>query len=223
MNDTPLDAWRILDRALDFFNPSTYDPALQTFRWSDILEINLVVNQLMALATSIYCVEKANFQWPLFIEKLGTQICSNPAFLKGWHISSWIGNDSLLPWQKILPSYFINLLPFVLAQVLITWSPLLIDRDSRAAVNYLDALISAHNHWIETTDIFIDILTEKDEKNQMDYPAGKIMDLDSLSRMGRSIKKILNQTPIHTLKLFQQSPCFNSMESNFQMLVKQRC
>jgi hypothetical protein len=87
----------------------------------------------------------------------------------------------------------------------------------------LDALVTAHNQWNQTTRSFIDLASEHDNQSQADYPAGKILDLYTLGRLGSDVKHILKRAPLHTLKTFKQSSCFRSMETDYQEIVREKC
>lgn len=211
----------MLYKALCIFHPLTYDATIHAIQWSSIVEVNLLVNQLIALVAVAFCLEDK--EWPDLIQELGQSVSQNPDFLKGWKISFWTGNDSLLPWIKILPTFMINLLPFVILQTLISWSDLLLRKDLTTTVDYLEALISVNYQWLETTNSFFDLQNEQRGVDLLQYPAGKILDLATFGRLGYGIKKILDQAPVRALETLQQSPIFRLMESDQQTLVRQRC
>ncbi len=217
--------WRTLGNALDVFHPLTYDPAnVETIDWTGTQEVDLLISQLMALATVVWCASVENNQdWPMYIQELGLSVSLNPELLKGWKLSFWMGDDCLLPWIKILPTYLFNLLPFVLVKVLISWSDLLLRKDLPTVIDYLEALTTAHIQWIRTTYSFIDSLSDQEDGNQSHYPSGKMLDFATFGRLGQDIKQILNETQIRALKTLQQSPNFHLMEDDLQSLIRQRC
>ena len=60
------------------------------------------------------------------------------------------------------------------------------------------------------------------QSNNCSFGIGNILDLHTLGRLGSDVKQILKKAPLHFLKTFQQSPCYRSMETDFQEIVKQR-
>ena len=88
--------------------------------------------------------------------------------------------------------------------------------------DYLDALVEAHNKWNQTTHSFLDLENGNENQSHANYPVGNILDLHTLGRLGSDVKQILKKAPLHFLKTFQQSPCYRSMETDFQEIVKQR-
>lgn len=196
-----------------------YDLAVENIQWSGEIEVDLLVNQLMAIVATVLCVED-NTHESVFIREIGHCVSQNCGLLKGWKMSFWFGNGSLLPWDKILPTFLFNLLPFVMLKSLISWSDMLLRNDLPTAVDFLEALISVNNQWIKTTDSFIDCQTGHRSAN---YPAGMILDVVSQGRLSNAVKKILNEVPTRALRMFQQTSCYQMMESDFQALVKQRC
>jgi hypothetical protein len=173
----------------------------------------------MALTAVVWCAKGITAELPLFIKELGPNISRNPNLMKAWKITFWTGDDCTMQWKKIIPTYMLNLLPFVILRSLISWSDVLL----LTASDYLDALVTAHNQWNQTTRSFIDLASEHDNQSQADYPAGKILDLYTLGRLGSDVKHILKRAPLHTLKTFKQSSCFRSMETDYQEIVREKC
>ena len=203
----------------------TYDPAsAETIQWTGSTDVDLLISQLMALSAVVWCTaDNKQKEWPQFIHDLGVSVSLNPELLRGWKLSYWREGDSVLPWLKILPTYLFNLLPFVLVKVLISWSDVLIRNDVPTAIDYLEALVAAHNQWIRITNSFIDSLSEQEDRSQSQYPVGKILDFESIGILGRDIKIIFNETPIRVLKMLKQSSSFRLLEADLQVLIKQRC
>ncbi|EFX83632.1 hypothetical protein DAPPUDRAFT_301633 [Daphnia pulex] len=212
--------WKTLDKALNTFHPLLCDPQnAETIRWSGLTEVDLLACQLMALTAVVWCAKGITAELPLFIKELGPNISRNPNLMKAWKITFWTGDDCTMPWKKIIPTYMLNLLPFVILRSLISWSDVLL----LTASDYLDALVTAHNQWNQTTRSFIDLASEHDNQSQADYPAGNILDLYTLGRLGSDVKHILKRAPLHTLKTFKQSSCFRSMETDYQEIVREKC
>ncbi|KAI9552901.1 hypothetical protein GHT06_020785 [Daphnia sinensis] len=211
-------AWASLDKALDVFNPSTYDLDNDaTIDWSGAAEVDFLASQLMTLAAVSWCTKGNTDKWPGFIEQLCPKISANPGLLNAWKVPFWTGEDSKLPWMQILPTCMLNLLPFVILRVLISWSDFLLP----TTPDYLDALVTAHNQWTQVTHSFID--SAIGHENQSNYPVGQILDFCTLGRMASDVEQILGRAPIRSLKLLQKYSCFRAMEADYQALVRKRC
>lgn len=211
-------AWASLDKALDVFHPLMYDlDNDETIDWSGVAEVDLLASQLMTLAAVSWYTKGNTDKWPGFIERLCPKISANPGLLNAWKMPYWTGEDSKFPWIQILPTCMLNLLPFVILRVLISWSDSLLP----TTPDYLDALVTAHNQWIQVTHSFID--SAMGHENQSNYPVGQILDFCTLGRMASDVEQILGRAPIRSLKLLQQYSCFRAMEADYQVLVRKRC
>ena len=196
-----------------------YNPQrAEIIQWSGLTEVDLLACQLMVLTAVVECAKGTNEELPLFIKELGSNISRNPNLLKAWKMTFWTGDDCTLPWKKIIPTYLLNLLPFVILRSLISWSDMLLLTVS----DYLDALVEAHNKWNQTTHSFLDLENGNENQSHANYPVGNILDLHTLGRLGSDVKQILKKAPLHFLKTLQQSPCYRSMETDYQEIVKQR-
>ncbi|XP_057381020.1 uncharacterized protein LOC130703609 [Daphnia carinata] len=212
------DAWASLDKALDVFHPLTYDlDNDETINWSGVAEVDFLASQMMTLVAVSWCTKGDTDKWPGFIERICPKISSNPGLLNAWKMPYWTGEDSKLPWMQILPTCMLNLLPFVILRVLISWSDILLP----TTPDYLDALVTAHNQWTQVTHSFIDAVMG--HENQSNYPVGQILDFRTLGRMASDVEQILVRAPIRSLKLLQQYSCFRAMEADYQVLVRKRC
>lgn len=184
--------------------------------------VDQLTSQLVALAAGLWFSEKYSQDWPWFVRDLSSSICTNPTILKGWKMSSWFDdNGCLLPWSRMLPTSLANLLPCVVLHVLISWSPTLLYQKLPIAKEFLEALVSAHTKWIETTQTFVDLLGSR-MPVEADYPAGELLDLAALGKLITQIQQVLHQCPLPVLKSFQYSQACRSMDAGFQSIVKSR-
>ena len=183
-------------------------------------EIDVLVVQLVALAALLWFPQSFNQEWTGFVDKLSSVIDRNPLVLKGLRVSHWTNKDCPLPWKKILPTFSLHLLPFVLLHLLLPLSGPLLLRDLSTATDYLATLIEAHSQWIETTYSFVESLSSSASKS--DYPAGQLLDLTTTARITSAIQKILQDAPLRALRTLQQSSAFNQMDADFQTTIRQR-
>ena len=87
----------------------------------------------------------------------------------------------------------------------------------------LEALAAAHNKWIETTQLFVNLLTQREQVRAADYPAGKLMDLATLGRLNIRIKQLVTKCPPKVLDTFQCSSTFLQMDAGLQAAISSRC
>lgn len=178
---------------------------------------------MIVLDALVSCAKDNSHPLPSFAEELGSHIQQKPYLLKSWKMSFWTGEDSVLPWQKILPTYLKNLLPYVILKVLISWSSSLHLCDHSIAFEYLEGSVSAYNAWIDTTNSFFESLDDEKDKRKSEYPAGQLLDLVSLGSLSRDIQLILKTAPVQALKTLKQSSSYRSLERDLQRVVNQRC
>ena len=211
--------WKELGQALKLINPlrqleeQSIDPCGST-------EIDVLVIQLSALAAALWFPQYCNQEWPSFVKEMGSKLVRNPSLIRSLRMSYWIGKDSFLPWKKILSSFNIHLLPFVILHLLLSWSEVLLLRDLSTATDYLNTLMEAHSQWIETTYSFVESLSAVTSKDF--YPAGQLLDLASLARITVAIQKCLQDAPLKAIRSLQQSKTFSKMEPDFQVVIRQR-
>ena len=108
----------------------------------------------------------------------------------------------------------------------------------------LEALLAAHTKWIETTQLFVNLLTSReqagatptatataaaaaaaaDDDDDADcYPAGKLMDLATLGRLNIRIKQLVTKWPAKALDTFQSSATFRRMDAGLRSAVSAKC
>ena len=211
--------WQVLEKSLQVFHPLR-PLEEQMINPSGSTEIDVLVAQLVALAALLWFPQSFNQEWTGFVDKLSSVIDRNPLVLKGLRVSHWTDKDCPLPWKKILPTFSLHLLPFVLLHLLLPLSGPLLLRDLSTATDYLATLIEAHSQWIETTYSFVESLSSSASKS--DYPAGQLLDLTTTARITGAIQKILQDAPLRALRTLQQSSALNQMDADFQTTIRQR-
>jgi len=227
--------WEALIKAVEIFHPRCWNRRKTSdVRWSRIGPVDHLTSQLMVIAATLWFVEHCNEEdqdWPWFVQELGRCADTSPHLLRAWRISSWTDEGSLLPWNSILPTCFVNVLPYVLLHVLLHWSEMLIrhqqppthDEEGPSVWSeLLEALAAAHTKWIETTQLFVNLLTNR-EQIRADYPAGKLMDLATLGRLNIRINQLVANYPLHILDTFLRTDTFRRMDAALRTPVSARC
>ena len=139
--------WKALVEAFKVFHPRSWnEPKTTDLQWSGIRQVDFLISQQLAVAATLWFMEHCSKHqdWPWFVSEAGRGVCSDANLLRGWNISSWIEEGSLLPWKRILPTCFLNLLPYVLLHVLLYWSEIFMIQQEQEQGQEQDRLLVPH-------------------------------------------------------------------------------
>ena len=224
--------WKWLAEALKVFHPRCCcwkdrheDRHEDRLAWSSgHVQVDFLGSQLLAMAATLWFMERCNqdHDWPLFLQNAGRYVCSDGNLLRGWQISAWIEQGSILPWVRILPACFLRLLPYVLLRVLLCWAESFIQQDRIDCVRpeVLEALLAAHSQWMQTTELFVDSMTSGRQRvKDGDYPAGNLMDVATLARLNIRIKQLLSKCPPEALDSLRSSRTYRQMDAGLQAAI----
>ncbi len=220
--------WPELRRALAVFHPLRWrrDEAATTtgFQWSGRAEVDVLAAQLMALAATVWFAEHCTTEWPWFVRHLGGQLTAHPHLVRAWNTALWMDPArQTLPWRHLLPAYLVDLLPYVLLHVLVSWSDVVAAAASAAGsaslwTAYVEAVLVSHGQWIGTARQLIDRLSAADAG--ADYAAGHLLDAAALGRLNAEVRdRVVGRCPVAVLRSLQQSALFGDVDADLRTAV----